>query len=1161
MANKREIKTTLSIDGEAKFKKVIAESNQKLSLLNSEMKNTTASFALNEKSVKSLTAKNEVLYKSVDAQQEKVNSLSGIVKELSEKYGEADKRTVEWQKKLNYAEAQLKTTQRTIRSNSEEIENLNRTIRGEAVADLAGKFKLADNALSGLNKNLKREKIDQWKAGFSEADQVLRGKFAQGVKIASAALATITASGAAAAKTFLDLAESTREYRLDLAKLQANANSTGYSIDFIKSQLKELGTVSDETDSNMEALNNLMRTGLSADKLAVALENLTGASIAWSDTLKIESLADSFQESLLNNGNATGQFAELLERCGVDIDQFNDGLVKAKKRGDEQNYMLKALSDTGLASVARGYKKANQSLTDAAEAQFEYNDALAELGKKAEPVMAAVQNGFTNILKTVTKNTDTKKVEEFTKKAMKQLNQLAADGIPKLEKGLELINKHGNTIIASGKGIATTAVSYKVLSTAINGASTVIKNFANPTTRVTMAVSALALVTTGLIGATVALTEKIKAEKAALAQANLEAHFGKISLSMEEVNEMARKLIDDGNFSKLEEAVSGFAKTDEYLKNMQSAMDEINKLNWKVSVGMELTEDDKEAYKQNIQSFIADANNTLSQQQYSINLALNVLGFDNNSDVTSGLNGFYSKKQKELADLGKKLQGAVNNAFGDGLLTIDEANVIADLQSQIATVTEKMTDAELESKLDMIRLKFSGAELTPESQAEMQRQINEEIENASKNYEKSFVEASAALRVQLEEGDINQKEFDTKLEELQSGLQQKLDDLRLKSTDFGLSTIAETFGEEVTPAVSNMLDSLRNTISEQIEADKGSDQIQFNLTELMNIPNELDEKTKTNLAGLYEQMKPDLDRLKQSAQSYIDAGKAVPENIAKGIMDIEALGAISGSKESLYTIIGGLAKESDPRFQGMMKEYESLGVKIPENITKGIEVNGSGISDKIGDVFSKGVKSAEEKARDYETAGMAAIDFSVKGMVKDADKIKIESEKDAIAGAKAFGAKGVPAFEESGKNMIKGAANGITKNAGILCTAARNAALSAIEAFRKANDEHSPSKKYEKMTSFCVDGAVLGFEKNAYKAERAVASFARRSMDAFNMSVSMPEVGFNGGSFSAGSFSETRQTVNIDYDRLAACMVNALTGVTVECDKRQFGRLISEVTA
>ena len=102
----------------------------------------------------------------------------------------------------------------------------------------------------------------------------------------------------------------TEELRSDLSKLDNNARDAGVGIDETRAAFEAFNTVSDETDSSVEATSNLLQLGFTESNLQKAVEGLSGAYLRFPDTLKIESLADSLQETLAT-GTATGQFGEL----------------------------------------------------------------------------------------------------------------------------------------------------------------------------------------------------------------------------------------------------------------------------------------------------------------------------------------------------------------------------------------------------------------------------------------------------------------------------------------------------------------------------------------------------------------------------------------------------------------------------------------------------------------------------------------------------------------------------------------------------------------------------------------------------------------------------------------------------------------------------------
>lgn len=188
---------------------------------------------------------------------------------------------------------------------------------------------------------------------------------------------------------FALVTKGTQEMSQDLARLNTNARAASIGTETINKAFLRLSGVSDEADSNVEALSNLLATGFDEQGLLQAMDALSGAVVKFPDTVKIEGLADGLQETLAT-GKAIGPFAEILERMGVDLEVFNEGLAKATKNGDQQNYVLKQLANTGLADVNKAYREQNENIVKANESQAELQISLTELGDKLRPLATMV---------------------------------------------------------------------------------------------------------------------------------------------------------------------------------------------------------------------------------------------------------------------------------------------------------------------------------------------------------------------------------------------------------------------------------------------------------------------------------------------------------------------------------------------------------------------------------------------------------------------------------------------------------------------------------------------------------------------------------------------------------------------------------------------------
>lgn len=189
----------------------------------------------------------------------------------------------------------------------------------------------------------------------------------------------------------------TEELRSDLARLETNAETAGESFGFIRNQLKEVQAVTGETDSSVEGLSNLLAAGFKGESLTRALNNISGAAIKFSDTLKFEGVADGLQETLAT-GKAIGPFAELLERSGVNLKDFDAGLQRASSQGDDLNFVLNTLASTGLEDVNKRFRENNKDVTDARKAQLDFQMSMANLAKLIQPFITKAINLVTSLV-------------------------------------------------------------------------------------------------------------------------------------------------------------------------------------------------------------------------------------------------------------------------------------------------------------------------------------------------------------------------------------------------------------------------------------------------------------------------------------------------------------------------------------------------------------------------------------------------------------------------------------------------------------------------------------------------------------------------------------------------------------------------------------------
>jgi hypothetical protein len=279
--------------------------------------------------------------------------------------------------------------------------------RGDIGADQYRAFQRELQSTEGFLTNLRRriDDLDDSNAPEQAADEIDKiereaGQATEALKKMGRAMGTagkgLAAGAAAGAAGIGGLVVGTQDLNKDLAKLRFNAFNEGFDVSKVEEGFKKIAAVSQETDSAVETLGQLMQTGFDQEQLSQAIDHVNGAAIKFADTLNTEGIADGIQETFAT-GKAVGMFGELLERSGVNLDTFNAGLATATANGTQTDFMLQTMADLGLAGAAEGFNKMNAELVAQQEAQINLQMALAELGILLTPLATIVTNLLTKI--------------------------------------------------------------------------------------------------------------------------------------------------------------------------------------------------------------------------------------------------------------------------------------------------------------------------------------------------------------------------------------------------------------------------------------------------------------------------------------------------------------------------------------------------------------------------------------------------------------------------------------------------------------------------------------------------------------------------------------------------------------------------------------------
>lgn len=364
----REIKTTISLDGEQSFKKALASATGEMRVLESELKAVSAAYDVNGNSAQFFAAKQQNLRSQISQQREIVQSLERAVEDAAQAYGESSSQVDGYAIRLNNARARMSRLEKELEATDREVEELGRdAVRaGRQLEDGIGEgAEQAENSLKSLISTMQQ---DISSIRTSSAVSAVTGLW----DLATGAYNAVSG-----------FVEGSVEYRRQLSFLAQNAETQGFDFDELKEQLISVQSLTGDASSAVEGLSNLLAAGVDERRMEKAVNNLAGAVISFPETLKFESLADGLQETLAT-GSATGAFAEVLERLGVNVEDFNKALEESPTAAGDLDIALSYLAAHGMEDVYKKWQETNGAMDDAARTQAELEFEMARFGGTLE---------------------------------------------------------------------------------------------------------------------------------------------------------------------------------------------------------------------------------------------------------------------------------------------------------------------------------------------------------------------------------------------------------------------------------------------------------------------------------------------------------------------------------------------------------------------------------------------------------------------------------------------------------------------------------------------------------------------------------------------------------------------------------------------------------
>lgn len=215
------------------------------------------------------------------------------------------------------------------------------------------------------------------------------------LKVATAAGAVVTAV-IAIGKAMIELANDTRDYRVEMAKLEAAFTDSGHTGETATEVYRELHAVLGETDQAVEAANHLAKLCSTEEELRALTNACVGVYASFGDSLPIEGLAEAANETA-KTGSLTGQLADALKWAGQSEAEFQEKLNACNTEKEMATLIAETLAEV-YGEVGETYKETNKDILDSVKAQEELNAAQARWGEAFEPLAAAWYSFLASVL-------------------------------------------------------------------------------------------------------------------------------------------------------------------------------------------------------------------------------------------------------------------------------------------------------------------------------------------------------------------------------------------------------------------------------------------------------------------------------------------------------------------------------------------------------------------------------------------------------------------------------------------------------------------------------------------------------------------------------------------------------------------------------------------
>lgn len=725
--------------------------------------------------------------------------------------------------------------------------------------------------------------------------------------------------------------------------LGVSAKDTGVALGILANN----GTKSAEGGTTLNAI--LTRIGSNKNALSmmgalgISIFDAQGKFVGFEEALKrinagVSGLSTEDQAKALKEIAGTNYYSKMAYL----LDGVKEGANGAKSAWDELDDKLK----NSEGSLEDMYNKQTNTLSATREIM---NSALDDLKISfADSFDGELADGIKRLTEFI--NGASESISDFANTHQVEIHNAFETFYDDVEKIGNVVGDVGSFVIenfddvtTAVEAVGTTFIAYKITSGVWEFSSGIEKAMSKMDRlpgKVSTIVGAVALGSAAIAG----IGLYVHRTKQKLAEANLEEHFGNISLSLDTLDEIAQQIVGKKKLTQVSELLESIGKTDDSISDMTKNFKSVNEISWKIKAGFKIDKDDVDKYKSSVEEYVKSAKEAVESKGYTVAIATKLL-LGNNSKIGKENNEFYAGLDSKLNSLQKKLKRKLNDAVKNGI-DVDTDSAVQKLLGQIDDITSAVTNAENEAQLQTINLKYSGKDLTAQDFKQLTKDVKDYEEKAMSGYQEAYTTSMTNLNARRNTGDLSKKQYASEKKKVESAYYKQQQNTLARGSKYIMNSIQDTY-PQIKGVMKRLQMNLKRGFKEAAQQGLSANEFEATMNEVVdnamssaNLGKDSDaiiSLFKNGLGDIWSQMDELQEQMKQK-------GVKTTNSFADGLSDIGALSAITGSSEDAMAILGKDINEND-EWATIVAACKQNGATIPEEIANGIDENSTSVND------------------------------------------------------------------------------------------------------------------------------------------------------------------------------------------------------------------------